>query len=120
MKHPNRRFTRRATSGLARSAALSALVAASTANATVVLVQTRDPGFYNASIGTALNRTNGGETGPFPVGNDSALNFATAPDLSAASGALGKSQLSSMQGLRAVRARRAPRSPCAAESHRRP
>lgn len=55
----------------------------------VVLVQTSDPGFYNNSIGTVLNGTNGGETGPFPVSNDSSLSFPVAPDLSAASGALG-------------------------------
>ncbi len=36
-----------------------------------------------------MNGTNGGETGPFPVSNDSSLEFATAPDLSAASSALG-------------------------------
>lgn len=55
----------------------------------VVLVETTDPGFYNDSIGTALNGTNGGESGPFPVSNDSNLNFPTAPDLSTASAALG-------------------------------
>lgn len=59
-----------------------------TANA-VTLVTTSDPGFYNDSIGTVLNLTNGGETGPFPVFNDSSLTFPTAPDLSAASSALG-------------------------------
>jgi hypothetical protein len=59
-----------------------------TANA-VTLVTTSDPGFYNDSIGTVLNLTNGGEGGPFPVFNDSTLNFATAPDLSAAAPALG-------------------------------
>lgn len=69
-------------------AALAALVI-STAASAVVLVQTSDPGFYNNSIGTSLNGTNGGELGPFPVSNDSSLTFATAPDLSAASGALG-------------------------------
>ena len=66
-----------------------AIFAAGTANATVTLVQTSDPGFYNHSIGTVLNDTNGGETGPFPVGNDSTIHFPTAPDLSAASSALG-------------------------------
>lgn len=55
----------------------------------VTLVQTSDPGYYNDSIGTVLNLTNGGEGGPFPVTNDSSLTFPTAPDLSAASGALG-------------------------------
>lgn len=59
-----------------------------TANA-VTLVTTSDPGFYNDSIGTLLNLTNGGETGPFPVFNDSTLSFPTAPDLSAAAPALG-------------------------------
>jgi hypothetical protein len=66
----------------------AALVFPVSANA-VTLVQTSDPGFYNNSIGTVLNLTNGGEGGPFPVTNDSTLNFPTAPDLSAASGALG-------------------------------
>jgi len=61
----------------------------SSANAAVVLVTTSDPGFYNNSIGTVLNGTNGGESGPFPVSNDSSLNFPIAPDLSAASSALG-------------------------------
>ncbi len=57
----------------------------------VVLVQTNDPGFYNNSIGTLLNGTNGGDTptGYFPIGNDSAVSFATPPDLSAASAQLG-------------------------------
>lgn len=58
-------------------------------NASVVLVQTSDPGFYNNDIGTLLNGTNGGESGPFPVSNDSALSFPIAPDLSAASAILG-------------------------------
>jgi len=55
----------------------------------VTLVETSDPGFYNNSLGTVLNGTNGGETGPFPVSNDSNLDFATAPDLSAADIVLG-------------------------------
>jgi len=55
----------------------------------ILLVQTSDPGFHNSSIGTALNSTNGGESGPFPISNDSSLVFPVAPDLSAASGALG-------------------------------
>src|SRR5690606_33314860 len=69
-------------------AALTALTVSTAANA-VVLVQTSDSGFYNNSIGTSLNGTNGGESGPFPVSNDSNLTFATAPDLSAASSELG-------------------------------
>src|SRR4051794_40193514 len=66
-------------------------VVASTAGdaAPVVLVQTSDPGFYNNQIGTVLNDTNGGETGPFPVSDDASRSFPTAPDLSAASSALG-------------------------------
>ena len=60
-----------------------------TAAQAVTLVTTSDPGYYNDSIGTVLNLTNGGETGPFPVTNDSTLSFPTAPDLSAASGILG-------------------------------
>lgn len=67
---------------------LAALSAPAAANA-VLLVQTSDSGFYNNSIGTVLNGTNGGETGPFPVSNDSNLDFSTAPDLSAANTALG-------------------------------
>ena len=60
-----------------------------TAANAVTLVQTSDPGFYNDSIGTVLNLTNGGETGPFPVLNDDTLTFPTAPDLSTANSALG-------------------------------
>jgi hypothetical protein len=60
-----------------------------TANASVVLVQTNNPGFYNQDIGTLLNSTNGGESGPFPISNDSTINFPTAPDLSSASAILG-------------------------------
>lgn len=71
------------------TAALLTVMAASQTVAAVVLVQTGDPGFYNNAIGTVLNGTNGGETGPFPVSNDSALTFPTAPDLSAANSALG-------------------------------
>lgn len=67
---------------------LAAVLMAPAANA-VMLVETSDPGFYNNSIGTSLNSTNGGESGPFPVSNDSNLNFPTAPDLSTASSALG-------------------------------
>lgn len=67
---------------------VAALLLPTSANA-VTLVTTSDPGFYNNSIGTVLNLTNGGETGPFPVFNDSTLNFPTAPDLTAAAPALG-------------------------------
>lgn len=55
----------------------------------VTLVETSDPGFYNNSIGTVLNGTNGGEGGPFPLVNDASLDFPGAPDLSAAHGTLG-------------------------------
>lgn len=57
----------------------------------VTLVTTSDPGFYNDSIGTSLNGTNGGDTptGMFPILNDSTVSFPTAPDLSTASSALG-------------------------------
>jgi len=65
------------------------ILAISTAAHAVVLVQTSDPGYYNNNLGTILNGTNGGESGPFPVTNDSTLTFASAPDLSAASGILG-------------------------------
>ncbi len=70
-------------------AAILVVIAASQAIAGVILVQTGDPGYYNNTIGTVLNGTNGGETGPFPVSNDAALTFPTAPDLSAANAALG-------------------------------
>tara|TARA_R110000787_G_scaffold31721_3_gene84047 strand:- start:977 stop:1639 length:663 start_codon:yes stop_codon:yes gene_type:complete len=73
---------------LKKMIAVLALVFPTTANA-VVLVTTADPGFYNNSIGTVLNGTNGGETGPFPDTDDLNRVFNTAPDLSAASGALG-------------------------------
>lgn len=71
-------------------AAIAMFAIAASANATV-LVQTSDPGYYNNSIGTVLNNTNGGDTstGYFPTTNDAAVTFATAPDLSAASSALG-------------------------------
>lgn len=58
----------------------------------VVLVQTSDAGWYNDSIGTSLNLSNTGvddANAYFPVFNDSAVSFLTAPDLSAASGVLG-------------------------------
>jgi hypothetical protein len=63
----------------------------STAANAVILVQTSDPGFYNSSIGTSLNDTNGGNTatGYFPSSNDAAVSFPAPPDLSAASSALG-------------------------------
>lgn len=69
--------------------ALFALLSTSVHAAAVTLVQTSDPGFYNSSLGTVLNSTNGGEAGPFPVSNDSTILFPTAPDLSAASSFLG-------------------------------
>ena len=77
-----------AGSPLRKALVLLALAAPLPAQA-VTLVTTSDPGYYNDSIGTVLNLTNGGETGPFPVFNDSSLSFPTAPDLSAASGILG-------------------------------
>lgn len=67
---------------------IAALAASPVAHA-LVLVQTSDPGYYNNSLGTVLNGTNGGESGPFPVANDSNLNFPSAPDLSAAGALLG-------------------------------
>lgn len=68
---------------------LVALALPTAANALVLLVQTSDPGYYNNNLGTILNGTNGGESGPFPVTNDSNLSFPSAPDLSAAAGILG-------------------------------
>ncbi|MCD6680196.1 MAG: PEP-CTERM sorting domain-containing protein [Burkholderiaceae bacterium] len=70
-------------------AAFFSAVAIPTAHSAVTLVQTSDPGWYNDSIGTSLNGTNGGETGPFPVSDDASRTFASAPDLSAAGSALG-------------------------------
>ena len=57
-------------------------------SAMVTLVETSDPGWYNNSIGTVLNGTNGGEEGPFPVSDDRSASY-TEPDLSAADSALG-------------------------------
>lgn len=64
---------------------------ASSANA-VVLVQTLDPGYYNNSLGTILNLSNGqpdDANQPFPVNDDANVSFASAPDISAANGVLG-------------------------------
>src|SRR5688500_13844059 len=60
--------------------------------AQVTLVQTNSPGFYNNSIGTLLNLSNTGVDNcaePFPVSNDCSASYASAPNLSAASGVLG-------------------------------
>jgi len=67
------------------------LALSSAANAAVILVQTNDPGFYNNSLGTVLNDTNGGNTstGYFPTSNDATVSFPVAPDLSAAASILG-------------------------------
>ncbi len=73
-------------------ACIATLGVSATAHA-VVLVQTSDPGFYNNAIGNVLNDTNGGDTptGYFPSSNDASVSFPApaAPDLSAASTALG-------------------------------
>jgi len=68
---------------------MAGLVITGAADAATVLVKTNDPGFYNNSIGTVLNGTNGGETGPFPVSDDASRSFPNAPDLSAAGAILG-------------------------------
>jgi len=85
------RAERRSGWSLRRVLALAASIVliADTAEALVVLVETSDPGYYNDNLGTILNGTNGGESGPFPVSNDSNLTFPTAPDLSAADAILG-------------------------------
>lgn len=72
-------------------ATVAAFAVCGVANAAVTLVQTSDPGFYNKSIGNSLNGTNGGNTatGYFPTSDDANVTFPTAPDLSAASSALG-------------------------------
>jgi len=69
---------------------MATLIIPATVNA-VLLVQTNDPGFYNDSLGTTLNNTNGGNTpsGYFPTTNDSTVNFSVAPDLSVANSILG-------------------------------
>jgi hypothetical protein len=69
---------------------IASLVVPTAANA-LILVQTSDSGYYNDSLGTILNNTNGGNTstGYFPTSNDSNVNFPVAPDLSAASVLLG-------------------------------
>jgi hypothetical protein len=73
------------------AAAVAVIVGAFDARASVILVQTSDPGFYNDSLGTILNGTNGGDTSTsyFPISNDASVNFPVAPDLSVASGILG-------------------------------
>lgn len=84
---------RKYTAYLCKTRFLAGLAAglclANAAQASVVLVQTSDAGYYNDDLGTVLNLTNGGEGGPFPVTNDSNLTFSSAPDLSAASSVLG-------------------------------
>jgi hypothetical protein len=57
-----------------------------TAANVVVLVETSDPGFYNNSLGTVLNNTNGGNTsmGYFSSSNDAYVDFPVAPDLNVA------------------------------------
>jgi hypothetical protein len=58
----------------------------------VVLVETSDAGFYNNSIGTALNLSNTGTNTcaePFPASDDCTTTYPTAPNLSAASSILG-------------------------------
>ncbi len=75
-----------------RSIFLSAMLLPLGASAAITLVKTNDPGYYNNSIGTALNLSNTGSdtcAEPFPVSNDCATTYATAPNLSAANAALG-------------------------------
>jgi len=69
---------------------IAALVLPAAANV-VVLVETSDPGFYNNSLGTVLNDTNGGNTstGYFPTSNDANVDFPVAPDLTVADAMLG-------------------------------
>ena len=69
-----------------------AILAFPLAGNAVVLVQTSDAGWYNDSIGTSLNLSNTGvddASAYFPITNDSTVSFASAPDLSSASGVLG-------------------------------
>lgn len=79
-------------SPLARICSLAAaLTVAATASQAAVVLNTSSLGLYNAGIGSSLD-TNG-TNDPFPCNNgvcgDITINFATAPDLSAASAALG-------------------------------
>ena len=69
---------------------IAALALPAAANA-VVLVETSDPGYYNNSLGTILNNTNGGNTstGYFPTTNDANVDFPIAPDLTVADAILG-------------------------------
>jgi len=69
---------------------IAALTLPTAANA-VVLVETSDPGFYNNSLETILNNTNGGNTsmGYFPTSNDANVDFPVAPDLAVADAILG-------------------------------
>lgn len=69
-----------------------ALAVPAVGRAQVTLVQTSSPGFYNNQIGTLLNLSNTGVDNcaePFPVSDDCAATYATAPSLAAASGVLG-------------------------------
>ena len=71
---------------------LAALVLPLSSAATVTLVQTLDPGFYNNNIGTVLNGSNTGTdtcAEPFPASNDCSATYPNAPNLSAASSKLG-------------------------------
>jgi hypothetical protein len=68
-------------------------LSASTASA-VVIISNATPGYYNQGLGTSLDSTpNVFTIGPFPCANvacgDSNETYATAPNLAAASGALG-------------------------------
>jgi hypothetical protein len=71
---------------------LALLFGVSNAFGATTIIETGDVGFYNDSIGRALDGTNGGDSGPFPAGvlsNDAVLQFYDAPDLSTAAPALG-------------------------------
>ena len=77
---------------------VSLILSISNVGATVMLVQTSDPGFYNNAIGNSLNLSGlTGVTGtgsdtcaePFPNSNDCHAIYSTAPNLNAANAALG-------------------------------
>lgn len=70
---------------------LAALTISVNTAGAITLVSTGDAGYYNDSLGTLLNNTNGGDTasGYFPTGNDSNVTFPIAPDLSSVSAILG-------------------------------
>lgn len=73
------------------AAAVAGFTLVAAASQAAVILNTASLGLYNSGIGTSLDTNNNND--PFPCANgacgDLTLNFATAPDLTAASAALG-------------------------------